>query len=444
MYKNIKKFFEIRTYFPKGITARMLILIILPIFLSQLLTGYIFYKRHWKTISNQNAITFAGNVLTIIDLKKTEKFTDVQQMAKKNFVMDVDWESGATIKKHRNSKRLEKLSLKYVYKFLNQNLKFPYSLSADENKNSLEIKIQYPDGVLSISSSLRSVFSKTFYVFFLWMIGSCVVFVAIAIPFAKSQVNAIKNLTRVIGLAGRGDDITGFVPSGPIQIRQAGSAFLKTYTRIHRYIQSRTSMLSGISHDLKTPLTRMKLELEFCDDKNLQFALLNDIEDMEKMIDSYLNFAKGISPENSERVNITKMIQNLIRKLNKGKFDISFESKKEYFAIIRPLAFERAISNVIMNAIRYGKKKISVSVTKNSDSLSIFVEDNGNGIPKEKREEMFKPFARLDKSRNNKTGGVGLGLSIVQEIIHQHGGEIRLEESEKLGGLKVKIDLPLK
>ena len=121
MYKNIKKFFEIRTYFPKGITARVLILIILPIFLSQLLTGYIFYKRHWKTISNQNAITFAGNVLTIIDLKKTEKFTDVQQMAKKNFVMDVDWESGATIKKHRNSKRLEKLSLKYVYKFLNQN-----------------------------------------------------------------------------------------------------------------------------------------------------------------------------------------------------------------------------------------------------------------------------------------------------------------------------------
>ena len=134
-------------------------------------------------------------------------------------------------------------------------------------------------------------------------------------------------------------------------------------------------MLSGISHDLKTPLTRMKLELEFCDDKNLQFALLNDIEDMEKMIDSYLNFAKGISPENSERVNFTKMIQNLIRKLNKGKFDISFESKKEYFAIIRPLAFERAISNVIMNAIRYGKKKISVSVTKNSDNLSILSQE---------------------------------------------------------------------
>ncbi len=444
MNKNIKKFFEIRTYFPKGITARMLILIILPIVLSQILTGYIFYRRHWQTISNQNAISFAGNVLTVVDLKSTEKFEELQQMAKKNFMMDVEWESGEQIQKRRNSKRLEKLSLKYVYKFLNQNLKLPYSLSADENKNSLNIKIQYPNGLLSISSSLKSVFSKTFYIFFLWMIGSCLIFISIAVPFAKSQVNAIKNLTRVIGLAGRGEDIDGYVPSGPLQIRQAGSAFLKTYTRIHRYIKSRTNMLSGISHDLKTPLTRMKLELEFCDDKNLQFALLNDIEDMEKMIDSYLSFAKGIAPENSVKLNITKTIQNLIRKLNKGKYDISFESKKEFFAVVRPLAFERAISNVITNAIRYGKKKISVSVKKESDKLYILIEDNGNGIPEDRRDEMFKPFARLDKSRNSKTGGVGLGLSIVQEVIHQHGGEIKLLSSEKLGGLKVQIELPLK
>ena len=138
------------------------------------------------------------------------------------------------------------------------------------------------------------------------------------------------------------------------------------------------------------------------------------------------------------------MIQNLIRKLNKGNFDISFESKKEYTANVRPLAFERAISNIIMNAIRYGKKKIAIKIVKNSDVLSIFIEDNGNGIPENKREDMFKPFAKLDKSRNSKNGGVGLGLSIVQEIIHQHGGEIRLEKSEKLGGLKVRIELPLK
>ena len=444
MNKKIKKFFEIRTYFPKGISSRMFILIILPILLSQILTGYVFYKRHWKSISNQNAISFAGNVLTIVDLKASEKFSELQQIAKKNFMMDIEWDSGEKITKHRNSKKLEHLSLKYVYKFLNQNLKLPYSLSADENKNSLDIKIQYPDGILSISSSLKTVFSKTFYIFFLWMIGSCIIFIVISIPFAKSQLNAIKNLTRVIGLAGRGEEIDGFVPSGPIQIKQAGSAFLKTYTRMHRYIKSRTNMLSGISHDLKTPLTRMKLELEFCEDKNIQFALLNDIEDIEKIIYSYLSFARGITHENSMKINITKTIQNLIKKLNKGKYDISFESKKEYYTSVRPLAFERAISNILMNAIRYGNKKINVSIKKDGENISIFIEDNGPGIPENRRDEMFKPFARLDKSRNTKTGGVGLGLSIVQEIIHQHGGEIQLLSGEKLGGLKVKIDLPLK
>ena len=209
-------------------------------------------------------------------------------------------------------------------------------------------------------------------------------------------------------------------------------------------MKSRTDMLSGISHDLKTPLTRMKLELEFCDDKNLQFALLSDIEDMEKMINSYLSFAKGMDPEKSEKTNITKTIQNLIRKLNKGNYDITFLPKKDYFAVVRVSAFERAVSNVIVNAIRYGKKKIIVDIIKKSESLEISIEDNGPGIPENQREEMFKPFTRLDDSRNTETGGMGLGLSIVQEVIHQHGGEVSLLTSEKLGGLKVKIELPLK
>ena len=213
---------------------------------------------------------------------------------------------------------------------------------------------------------------------------------------------------------------------------------------MQRYINSRTNMLSGISHDLKTPLTRMKLELEFCDDKNLQFALLNDIEDMEKMINSYLNFAKGIGTENSQEINITKTIKNLIRKLNKGKFDITFNTKKDYFATVRPSAFERAISNIIVNAIRYGKKKIEISITQKDEHFEITIEDNGKGIPENKRDEMFKPFTRLDNSRNSETGGMGLGLSIVQEVIHQHGGEVFLLDSKKLGGLLVKIELPIK
>lgn len=448
MNNRLKKFFEIRTYFPKGIMARILILIILPLVLSQVLSGYIFYQRHWKNISNQSAMIFAGNVLTIMDLKAQDKtpeeFLETKNMAKKNYSINIDFLDGEKITKKKNSKRLEQLSLRYIRKFLNQNIKYPYSLSSDENTNVLEVKIQYPNGVLVINSSLKSVFSKTIYIFFLWVLGSIIIFLAIAIPFAKNQVDSIKKLTSALKKAGRGEEINGFIPSGPIQIRDAGNAFLKTYNRMQRYLKSRTNMLSGISHDLKTPLTRMKLELEFCDDKDLQFALLNDIEDMEKMINSYLDYAKGNIAENSERTNITALIKNVVRKLNKGNYDIKINAKKNYFATVRPSAMERAISNIITNAIRYSKKKIIIDIKQADESLSVFIEDNGKGIPEDKREDMLKPFTRLENSRNSATGGVGLGLAIVQEIIHQHGGEIFLLDGKKLGGLLVRLDIPLK
>lgn len=443
-----KKFFEIRTYFPKGIMARTLILIILPLFLSQILTGYIFYKRHWKNISNQSAAVFAANVLTIMDLKEDDKtpeeFSELQKMIKKNYSMNIDFLEDEKITKRKNSKRLDLLSLRYIRKFLNNNIKYPYTISASEDTNVLEVKVQYPNGILVISSSLKSVFSKTIYIFFFWIIGSIMIFSIIAIPFAKNQIDSIKKLTKALKSAGRGEEIKNYNPTGPIQIKEAGKAFLKTYNRMQRYLKSRTNMLSGISHDLKTPLTRMKLELEFCDDKDLQFALLNDIEDMEKMINSYLNYAKGNIPESSQKTNITALINNIVRKLNKGNYDITVNSKKNIFAVIRPSAFERAIANVITNAIRYSKKKIIIDINQFGNKLSISIEDNGTGIPKRHRDDMLKPFTRLENSRNTSTGGVGLGLSIVQEIIHQHGGEISLLDGTKLGGLLVKIEIPLK
>lgn len=443
-----QKFFQIRTYFPKGIMARTLTLIILPLLLSQILTGYIFYKRHWKNISNQSAAVFASNVLTIMDLKEYDKtpeeFENLQKMIKKNYSMNIDFLKGEKLTKKQNSKRLDLLSLRYIRKMLNNNIKNPYTISASEDTNVLEIRVQYPNGVLVINSSLKSVFSKTIYIFFFWVLGSIVIFIAIAVPFAKNQIDSIKKLTYALESAGRGEEIKNYNPTGPVQIKEAGKAFLKTYNRMQRYLKSRTNMLSGISHDLKTPLTRMKLELEFCDDKDLQFALLNDIEDMEKMINSYLDYSKGNVVENSQKTNITGLIKNTVRKLNKGNYDIKVNAKKNFFATIRPSAFERAIANVITNAIRYANKKIVIDIKQVGDNLSIFIEDNGNGIPENRRDEMLKPFTRLENSRNSSTGGVGLGLSIVQEIIHQHGGEVFLLDGKKLGGLLVKIELPLK
>jgi two-component system osmolarity sensor histidine kinase EnvZ len=188
----------------------------------------------------------------------------------------------------------------------------------------------------------------------------------------------------------------------------------------------------------------MKLEAEFFEDKNLQFAMLNDMEEMEKMIDSYLSYAKGGQREKSERVEIGDLLKNAIRKANKGKYDIAFESQGRHFAVVRPIALERAVANILSNAIRYSEKKIIVSLRERAGMLEIDFEDNGGGIPEDKREEMLKPFTRMETSRNQATGGVGLGLAIVQETVHQHGGEIRLGQSERLGGLLVRLEIPLK
>ena len=446
MYYQLKKYLTLKTYFPKGITARFFLLIIFPILVSQFLTGYIFYQRHWKNITNQSAITFAGNVLTIVDLKasNTSKSIneEIENIAKKNFFMDLEWVKDAKISKKRNSKHLTKLSLKYVYRFLNQNLGKPYSLEADEKTNSLKINIQYPDGILSIRSSLSSVFSKTFYIFFIWILSSSVIFILFIIPFIKGQLSSIKKLTRVIVFAGKGMDISWFKPTGAMQIRKAGKAFLKTYEKMQSLMNSRTSMLTSISNDLKDPLTHMKLELEFAEDKNLQFALLDDISYMEKMIDNYLEFSKGIENEIPRKLNLTQILKRLVSKFNKGSFEIKFISKADYFYNVRSFAFEKAINHILINAIRYGNKKIIVSISKTIDEVVINIEDNGNGIPESMRSEVFKPFVKL-KSDNNNVSGIGLGLSIVQDIIHQNNGDIILGDSKKLGGLMVTIKFPL-
>lgn len=443
MKNNINKYFQFRNYFPKGIAGRMFLLVVIPIIMSQILTGYIFYKRHWKTITNQNAISFVGDVLTIVDIKKESKtlqdFESLQQIAKRNFIMDVEWIPEGKITQKRNSKHLTKLSLKYVYKFLNQNLGMPYSLIANEDDNSLKIAIQYPDGILNISSSLKSVFSKTFYVFFIWMFGSAFIFILIAIPFLMKQINSIKKLTRVISFAGRGERIENFIPTGASQIREAGFAFIRTYNKIQNLIKSRTEMLSAISSDIKTPISHMKLELEFSTDKDLQFALLHDIENMEKTIDTYLEFSNNLYKEDFQQVNITKSIRKVIKKLNKGSFDIEFNTPKEHYSFVKPFAFEKAFGNVLTNAIKYGNKKIYINIEEIANQLCINVEDNGDGIPQNKMKEVFKPFVRIDKFENK---GAGLGLAITQEIINQHNGEISLEKSKKLGGLRVSIKIP--
>lgn len=437
----IKKIFQIRTYFPKGLNGRFLIMLLFPIIFSQLLTSYIFYKKHWKTITNKNAVSFVGNVLTIVDLKKQYKdFAEVQKIAKKNFSMNVNFIKDVNLVQKKNSKYIVKFSLKYVYNILNQNLKQKYVLFANEKNNDLKINIEYPDGILTIDTSLIAVFSKTFYLVFIWMFGSALIALMFIIPFFDKQLKSIKKLTFTIDRVSKGGNLDNFRPSGANQVRQAGIAFIKTYNKLQNLLSSRTRMLTNISQDLKIPLNNMKMSLEFCTDKDVKFALYDNIANMTKMIDSYLDFAEKIDNEKQQFSNITFKIKHIIKKINKGMFNIQLNSKKDYFAMIRPFAFEKAITNIIMNAIQFGNKKVLITITKQNDYIKIITEDNGKGVKPDMINEILKPFVKIDETKNS---GVGLGLPVANEIIQQDGGDLILGKSENLGGLKVEIKLPI-
>ena len=260
------------------------------------------------------------------------------------------------------------------------------------------------------------------------------------IPFFGKQLKSIKKLTYAIDNVSKGGDLDNFRPSGAAQVRLAGNAFIKTYNKLQNLLNSRTKMLTTISHDLRTPLNNMKMSLEFCIDKDVKFALSNNIENMTKMIDSYIDFAEKINNEKQQLSNITFKIKHIIKKINKGMFDITINSKKDYFTMIRPFAFEKAITNIIMNAIQFGNKKVLITLTKQNNFLKIIIEDNGKGIPKEMTSEVLKPFVKIDDEKNN---GIGLGLPVANEIIQQDGGELTLSNSETLGGLKVEIKIPV-
>jgi two-component system osmolarity sensor histidine kinase EnvZ len=425
--------------------GRFMLLIILPLVMILFISGWTFYRAH-ITDSSGKAALFAANVSALADMyneKGTEKdFEDFKRLARNNFSMDTIFEPGAKLQKKAVAHRIDLLAVRFVSKSLGKKLARPFTIDADEGGNRMAVHIQYPGGVLSMKMSLSAIFSRTIYSFAYWMLGAAAVFMLIAVPFAKGQVESIKKLARALDMAERGEDISGIKFTGPRQIVEAGENLVRTYTRVQRHVEARSQMLLGISHDLKTPLTRMNLELEFAEDKNLILALQSEIEEMNKMISSYLDFARENAPEKLAKIDLVPFLGNIVRKMNRGNYDITLHAPKSLEARVMPNALERAVANVLGNAIRYSEKKIDVWLAKKGRAVEIAIEDNGPGIPADRREDMLRPFTRLEDSRSRKTGGAGLGLAIVQEIVHRHGGEITLSDSTSLGGLKVVLQIP--
>jgi len=316
-----------------------------------------------------------------------------------------------------------------------------YSLCIKNDEETIVIEVQLDDDVVQITAPKRSLFTPTTYIFILWMIGTAIIFVIIAILFMRTQVRSITKLAEVAEKFGKGQDIPNFRPSGATEVRQASQAFIDMKERINRQVEQRTEMLAGVSHDLKTPLTRMKLQLAMMGQNEETLELQDDILQMEKMVSEYIDFAKGKERVVDANVNIADMLRSIsagYRHLNK---QIDVKTQTGVALHINANSLRRAVTNIVDNALKYGN---SVRLTSSaSDKYAyITVDDDGPGIPQAKRAEVFKPFVRLDSGRNLDKGGTGLGLAIARDIVVSYGGEIALETSP-IGGLRVVIKLPL-
>jgi two-component system osmolarity sensor histidine kinase EnvZ len=443
------KILKLRNYFPKSILGRILIIIVVPVFFVQLATAWFFYDNHWEKIGRSYAKYFAYDINAIFDLMETfpgeDAFNWIQEFARDNLKMDIELIKAQNVQIPDNN---HDSRLRWFYEEFTNEFAGSYFLNPDFPNRRVTFFLEFSDDTfLQAETSIRRIYNSSEAVFIIIVLTSTIAIFIFLFPFIRNQIRSIKSLAKAADKFGKGQSVSDFKPTGAYEIRQAGKAFLTMKERIKSYIENRTLMLSGISHDLRTPITRMKIQLEMLPASKEKAELIRDVKDMEKMIENYLNFAKFQEEEKTKKVNIINLLENIIDKLTIKNRNIYFDKDKyrenysNYELEIRPNGMERALTNVLNNAIRYSKQNINVILKQNKKEIIIIIDDDGEGIPKEKREQVFKPFARGEESRNQDTGGVGLGLTIVQQLILTHGGNIELLDSP-LSGLRVRITLP--
>ena len=418
-------------------------IIVVPLLLLLLVTSFVFYSRHWEGISKRFAQSFAGDLNAMVELLDHAANGDEQQLilrvTDKNMNIKTKFYPNKALDKGLKYSDLNLFDRKF-YSFLQRGLRKKMAIVSSDRDGLMVLHLSVNDGVLEVTVPERRFFSLTTSTFLLWIFMIGMILFGIAGIFLKNQVRFVSELSNAADMFGKGQDIVDFKPRGAAEVRQAGIAFLKMRNRIQRQISERTMMLAGISHDLRTPLTRMKLQLAMMSGKDVD-GLNLDIAEMEKMIDGYLAFIKGGGRGIAETTEMSSFIEDIVAKYKKQGAVIDLNIEDAVTAKIRRGDFARAIGNIIGNAVKYAKN-VSIVVRKEDDNMYIIVSDDGPGIPEDARKDVFKAFYRLDASRNLNTGGVGLGLTIAKDTALAHGGDVRLDTSVN-GGLKVTVVIPI-
>lgn len=433
----------LKRFMPKSLYGRVALIVILPIFLMQSVITYVFFDRHWDTVTANQSANVAGQIALLTRLFEEaateEERERVHRIAFEDLDISTRFEPGNSIPE---GNKLAPFNLynKTLGRQLSEDLDRPFWFDAKSWPFYVEIRVQLKDGALVFLPFRDRVFATTGPVFVLWLIGTSLLLGTIAIVFLRNQVRSILRLAAAAEAFGRGRDMPEFRPSGATEVRRAGRAFIAMRERLKRHIDQRTTMLAGVSHDLRTPLTRMKLTLALLPENSDADELRRDVAEMEKMIDSYLEFASDISstgePEQFD-------IRDLVREVAEAAGDRVLVSAKAASAIAfegRRAPLKRALANLVSNGVKYATK-VEISAERRGPYIEITVDDDGPGIPEEKRREVFKPFYRLDEARSRQEG-VGLGLSIVREVARSHGGDVSLTDSP-MGGLRAVLKLPV-
>ena len=439
MFSGLNKF--IKNILPKSLFYRALLIVAVPVLVLQLVITIVFFDSLWIKTTKGMTRALVNEMSTFLEIYNNENYDkdeianlfSVYQDLNFKFIEDDNFQFSYNERWFSPIDRTLRRELKSRF---NQN---NFWFDTTNYKELIDIRIKYENGYFKFLVPRDRVTTSSARIFALWITVPALIMIFISLIFLKNQTRPITNLAKAAEKFGKGEQIEEFKPSGASEIRQAGYEFDKMRKRIVRHLNQRSEMLSGISHDLRTPLTRMKLQIAFIKDQELSNKLADDVNEMEKMLNEYLQFTKSSFQEKDEMFNLTDLLDDIINKYNKNNISKNLMPRVYYNG--RKNLIKRCINNLIDNAIKYGNK-INIELNKSNESLFIKVEDDGPGIPKDEYENVFKPFYKVNKGRADSKSSVGLGLSIASDIIRSHGGNIKLVKSS-MNGLGVKIFLPV-
>ena len=434
----------VKSFMPSGLYARSLLIIVTPMVILQSVVAFVFMERHWNTVTRRLSAAVTQDIAGLIDVygsfPQDRDHATIKRIARQRLALDVEFLDASDLPPP-GPKPFFSLLDQALSEEIRQKIGRPFWIDTVGRSSLVEIRIRLDDAVMRVLATRSAAYASNSEIFLMWMVGTSLVLLIVAILFLRNQIRPILALADAAESFGKGREVPGFRPRGASEVRRAALAFIEMKRRVERTIEQRTTMLAGVSHDLRTLLTRFKLELALIGDSPEVEALRRDVDEMGRMLEAYLAFARGDAGEQSAPVDMAAFLEELKADAERHGHKTTVVFHGHPIVSVRSAAFKRCLANLVSNAARFAS---TIAITGHRDHrwLSVTIDDDGPGIPASMREEVFKPFLRLDDARNQDEGGTGLGLAIARDIARSHGGDITLADSP-LGGLRAVVRVPV-